>query len=116
LVGAAPPVMARSLVDASRGELPEIAVKTIGGYLDSARMLGRRTAGLHAALSPAPTAPAFAPERVTPGDQRSIYQSISGLSLRATDLLRSQLNRLPADPREEGRKGLDLGARMRLPP
>src|SRR4029077_8586742 len=112
LVGAAPPVMARSLVDASRGEVPEIAVKTIGGYLDSARMLGRRTAELHAALASDPTDPAFAPERVTPGDQRSIYQSISGLSLRATDLLRSQLNRLPADAREEGRKVLDLESRI----
>src|SRR4029077_19466266 len=112
LVGAAPPVMARSLVDASRGEVPEIAVKTIGGYLDSARMLGRRTAELHAALASDPTDPAFAPERVTPGDQRSIYQSISGLSLRATDLLRSQLNRLPADARDEGRKVLDLESRI----
>ena len=112
LVGAAPPVLPRSLPEASRLELPEIATKTMGGYLDSARLLGRRTAELHAALSSDPTDPAFAPERISPGDQRSIYQSLSGLSLRATDLLRSQLNKLPADAREEGRKVLELESRI----
>src|SRR5205823_9011701 len=112
LVGAAPPVLPRSLPEASRLELPEIATKTMGGYLDSARLLGRRTAELHAALSSDPTDPAFAPERISPGDQRSIYQSLSGLSLRATDLLRSQLNKLPPDAREEGRKVLELESRI----
>src|SRR5437868_2634093 len=112
LVGAVPPILPRSLPEASRLELPEIATKTMGGYLDSARLLGRRTAELHAALSSDPTDPAFAPERISPGDQRSIYQSLSGLSLRATDLLRSQLNKLPPDAREEGRKVLELESRI----
>jgi maltose alpha-D-glucosyltransferase/alpha-amylase len=109
---AEPPAPARSLIEASRLEPGELAVRTIGGYLDSAKLLGRRTAELHAALSSDPTDPAFAPERITPGDQRSIYQSLSGLSLRATDLLRSQMNKLPADAREEGRKVLELEPRI----
>jgi maltose alpha-D-glucosyltransferase/alpha-amylase len=100
------------VVEAARQDPGELAVKTVGGYLDSARLLGRRTAELHAALSSDPTDPAFAPERITPGDQRSIYQSLSGLSLRATDLLRSQLTKLPADAREDGRKVLDLESRI----
>src|SRR4029077_172407 len=79
---------------------------------DSAKLLGRRTAELHAALSSDPTDPAFAPERIAPGDQRSIYQSLSGLSLRATDLLRTQLKKLPADAREEGAKVLELEPRI----
>ncbi len=107
-----PPAMPRSVVEASRQDPGEIAVKSIGGYLDSARLLGRRTAELHAALSSDPTDPGFAPERISPGDQRSIYQSISGLSLRATDLLRTQLNKLPADAREEGRQVIDLESRI----
>jgi maltose alpha-D-glucosyltransferase / alpha-amylase len=109
---AEPPAPAKSLLTASRLEPSELAVKTIGGYLDSAKLLGRRTAELHAALSSDPTDPAFAPERITPGDQRSIYQSLSGLSLRATDLLRTQINKLPADAREEGRKVLELESRI----
>jgi maltose alpha-D-glucosyltransferase/alpha-amylase len=112
LVGVRPPAMPRSLVEASRQELPEIAPRAIGGYLESARLLGKRTAELHAALSSDPTDPAFAPERISPGDQRSMYQSLSGLSLRATDLLRTQLKKLPADTREEGRKVLELEPRI----
>src|SRR5205814_7382012 len=68
--------------------------------------------GLPAALSPAPTAPAFAPEKLAPLDHRSIYQSISGLSMRGLDLLRTQLNKLPADAKDEGRKVLELEARI----
>jgi len=112
LVGGLPPAPPKSLVAASKLDPSEIAVKAIGGYLDSARLLGRRTAELHAALSSDPTDPAFAPERMTPLDQRSIYQSISGLSMRATDLLRSQLNRLPADAKDEAKKVLELEPRI----
>jgi maltose alpha-D-glucosyltransferase/alpha-amylase len=112
LTGAQPPTMPKSLVQASKLEPPELATRVIGGYLDSARMIGRRTAELHAALSSDPDDPAFAPERIAPSDQRSIYQSISQLSMRATDLLRSQLNKLPADAKDEGRKVLELEPRI----
>ena len=108
LVGAEPAVLPRSLVEAAAGELPEIATTTIGGYLESARILGRRTAELHAALASDPADPAFAPERISQQDQRSIYQSLSGLSIRSTDLLRTQMGKLPAEAREEGRRVLDL--------
>ncbi|HYU63664.1 MAG TPA: maltose alpha-D-glucosyltransferase [Verrucomicrobiae bacterium] len=112
LTGQKPPVLPRSIVQASKLELPDIASKVIGSYLESAKLLGRRTAELHAALSSDPEDPAFAPERISPLDQRSIYQSISGLSMRATDLLRTQLNKLPADAREEARQVLDLEPRI----
>ncbi len=112
LTGLEAPATPRSVVEASRQEPGEVATKTIGGYLDSARLLGRRTAELHSALSSDPTDPAFAPERISPGDQRSIYQSLSGLSLRATDLLRTQMNKLPADAREDARKVLELESRI----
>src|SRR5439155_794826 len=61
LVGLQAPPVPRSLIDASRQEPGEIAVKAIGGYLESARLLGRRTGEMHAALSSDPTDPAFAP-------------------------------------------------------
>ena len=112
VVSLPPPSGPRSIVEASKLEPAEVAVKTIGGYLDSARLLGRRTAELHAALSSDPTDPKFAPERITPLDQRSIYQSMSGLSLRATELLRTQLRKLPADAREDGQKVLELEPRI----
>jgi maltose alpha-D-glucosyltransferase/alpha-amylase len=107
-----PPAMPRSIIQAGAAELPEVATRTIGAYLESARLLGRRTAELHTALSSDPTDPAFAPERISPQDQRSIYQSLSGLSMRSTDLLRTQLNRLPEDAREDARKVLELEPRI----
>jgi maltose alpha-D-glucosyltransferase/alpha-amylase len=49
---------------------------------------------------------------MTPQDQRSIYQSISGLSIRAIDLLRSQLGRLPSDARSDAEQVLQLESRI----
>jgi maltose alpha-D-glucosyltransferase/alpha-amylase len=112
LLDTEPPAMPVNVLQASTGELPDAASRTIGAYLDSARLLGRRTAELHAALASDPDDPAFAPERISQQDQRSIYQSMSGLSMRSTDLLRSQLNKLPQDAREEARKVLELEPRI----
>ena len=102
------PVMPRNLLQASSMDLPEIAAKTVGPYLDSARLLGRRTAELHLALASDPDDPAFAPERVSPQDQRSIYQSLNGLAARSLELLRSQLTRLPEDAKDEAKRVLEL--------
>jgi maltose alpha-D-glucosyltransferase/alpha-amylase len=112
LVDLEPVPLGRSVVEASRLELPETAAKTIGNYLESARLLGLRTAQLHGALASDPMDPAFAPERLSPQDQRSIYQSISGLSMRAVDLLRSQLGRVPADARDDAQQVLELESRI----
>jgi maltose alpha-D-glucosyltransferase/alpha-amylase len=76
--------------------------------VESARLLGRRTAELHLALASDPDDPGFAPEHISPLDQRSIYQSMSQLALRSMELLRGQLNRLPEEAREEARKVLEL--------
>jgi maltose alpha-D-glucosyltransferase/alpha-amylase len=107
-----PPVMPRNLLQASAVELPEVSARTFGAYLESARLLGRRTAELHLALASDVEDPAFAPEKVTPQDQRSIYQSMSGLAMRSTDLLRTQLTRLPQDAREEAKQVLELEPRI----
>jgi maltose alpha-D-glucosyltransferase/alpha-amylase len=99
-------------VQAVAAEVPEVATRTIGAYLEAARLLGRRTAELHLALASDPSDPAFAPEKINQQDQRSIYQSISGLSLRSLDLLRTQLSKLPADARDEAKSVLELEPRI----
>ena len=103
-----PPAVPRAMLFGGAGELPELAAQIIGPYLDSAKLLGKRTAELHLALSSDPTDIVFAPERVSPQDQRSMYQSFSGISMRALELLRSQLRRLPQDAREEAQQVLEL--------
>src|SRR5205807_2044148 len=107
-----PPPLPRNLLQASLVDLPEVATRTNGGYLDSARLLGKRTAELHTALASDPDDPAFAPERISPQDQRSIYQSLNGLALRSLELLRSQLNRLPEEAKEDAKRVLDLEPRI----
>ncbi|HEY8854197.1 MAG TPA: maltose alpha-D-glucosyltransferase [Candidatus Dormibacteraeota bacterium] len=108
----APPLVRRSIVQASAHDLPEVATRTVGAYLESARLLGQRTAELHAALASDPADPAFAPEHISQQDQRSIYQSLNGVALRSMELLRSQLKKLPEDAREEARQVLELEPRI----
>jgi len=108
----APPMVRRSLVQASTSDLPEVATRTVGAYIESARLLGQRTAELHAALACDPDDPAFAPEHISQQDQRSIYQSLNGVALRSFELLRSQLKKLPEDAREEARLVLELEPRI----
>jgi maltose alpha-D-glucosyltransferase/alpha-amylase len=107
-----PPALQRSLLAAVATNTAEVATRTIGAYLESAELLGRRTAELHAALASDPDDPAFAPELISQQDQRSIYQSLSGLALRSMELLRGQLNKLPEDTREDARKVLELEPRI----
>ncbi len=69
----------------------------IGAFLDTARLLGRRTAELHLALVGGPEAPAFAPEPFTPHDQRGAYQAMRTLAGRALHELGRGVATLPPE-------------------
>jgi len=72
----------------------------VGVYLDVARLLGRRTAELHLALSSDSEDLAFAPEPFQP-QMRSVYQSMRNLTGRTLRLLRNRLATLPEDTRKQ---------------
>ena len=108
----APPTPRRSLVQAMAHDLPEAATRTVGAYLESARVLGQRTAELHAALASDPDDSAFTPEHISQQDQRSIFQSLNGVALRSMELLRSQLKKLPEGARDEARQVLEVEPRI----
>jgi maltose alpha-D-glucosyltransferase/alpha-amylase len=74
---------------------PDVAFETIGPYLESARLLGRRTAELHVALASDPEDPAFAPEPFTLFTQRSMYQSMRTLSRQVLRTLRTLSGTIP---------------------
>ncbi|MGA8027318.1 MAG: phosphotransferase [Bryobacteraceae bacterium] len=59
----------------------------VTGYADSARLLGTRTAQMHAALTDAAD-PDFAPEPFTPEDGRGLYDEMLGQADITFDLLR----------------------------
>jgi maltose alpha-D-glucosyltransferase/alpha-amylase len=74
---------------------PEVVTTTVGSYLESARLLGLRTAELHLALASDSGNRDFAPERFSTLYQRSLYQAtrtVTGLVLRQ---LKERLSKLP---------------------
>ena len=95
----------RSIVELASQPPAELAQEMFGAYLETVRLLGRRTAEFHVALAGGDE-PAFAPEPFTLLYQRSLYQSLRGQIRRTCRLLRSQLADLPADPRSAGERVL----------
>jgi maltose alpha-D-glucosyltransferase/alpha-amylase len=74
---------------AANGDPPQPVQSLIGAPLELSRLLGRRTAEMHAALADDSIDPAFAPEPYTPNYQRSVFQSMRN-TLRTTIQLLSQ--------------------------
>jgi len=85
------------LLDAAAAHLPELADELVGGYLESARLLGQRTAELHVALASDRDAANFAPEPFSSLYQRSLYQSMRTQALRTFELLRESRSGLPRE-------------------
>ncbi|HEV2382297.1 MAG TPA: putative maltokinase [Terriglobia bacterium] len=86
----------------SQDATPAVAER-IGSYLESADLLGRRTAELHAALASDVTDSDFAPEPFTPEYQRSLYASMLGLVQHNLGLLRDRSQDLTGQDRELAR-------------
>jgi maltose alpha-D-glucosyltransferase / alpha-amylase len=86
----------RPLLQLVRQEFPLEVPELVGTYLESARLLGVRTAELHLALASEPSNPDFAPEPFTTYYQRSLYQSMRNATRRNLQRLRDGLSRLPA--------------------
>jgi maltose alpha-D-glucosyltransferase / alpha-amylase len=81
----------------SRRELTAEAASVLGTYVESARLLGQRTAELHMALAKQADSPELAPELFVPFSQRSLYQSLRNQALRALQQLGAGLSRLPEE-------------------
>lgn len=87
------PVSSASLLDLQENEFPELSL-IIGSYLNSAQLLGKRTAELHTALASELVNPGFIPEPFSVFYQRSIYQSARTLTGKVFLLLKKQLKQL----------------------
>jgi maltose alpha-D-glucosyltransferase/alpha-amylase len=97
----------KHLLEAVELDFDPIAAEMIGAYLESARLLGQRTAELHIALSSLPDHPGFVPEEFSTLYQRSLYQSMRNLTKQVFELLRRNLDTLPGAVREDAQKILD---------
>jgi maltose alpha-D-glucosyltransferase/alpha-amylase len=72
------------------------ALDAVGTYLESARLLGNRTAGMHLALVSGTASHDLAPEPFTPHYVRGLFQSLRNLATQNFRLLRAKLETLPA--------------------
>ncbi|MBD3268284.1 maltose alpha-D-glucosyltransferase [bacterium] len=84
-------------------EDPSYAYEKIGPYLESAYLLGQRTAEMHKTLASNHSQKDFAPQDFTQLYQRSLYQSQRTLTTQIFQTLRRQQKRLPEGMREEAK-------------
>jgi maltose alpha-D-glucosyltransferase/alpha-amylase len=100
-------------MDLRKMEIPPHVHEAIGGYLDSAQLLGRRVADLHLALSSDPSDPQFAPEAFTDHYRQAMFHALMSLTAETFQLLRQQLSVLPDGTRSDASKVLELREEIR---
>ncbi len=89
-----------SLTELAAQEIPESVNELLGGYAQTAWILGTRTAELHVALTSDPDDPAFAPEPFNDFYRQSLFQSMSGHVDQTLNVLRSSARGLDQGDRE----------------
>jgi maltose alpha-D-glucosyltransferase/alpha-amylase len=97
---------------ATPAEVPSTVAAILGVYLESARLLGCRTAEMHRALQSDSEKRDFAPEAFTPFYQRALYQSMRNLVTQNLDLLRKRVSSLDEPDRNTAEK--ILGAKTEI--
>jgi maltose alpha-D-glucosyltransferase/alpha-amylase len=86
----------------SIADTPPVVREVVGGYLDTAAILGRRTAEMHLALAADSSNPAFAPEPFGKEDLAAASKEAIGQGQRALQALEAMdTERLPADVAEQ---------------
>jgi maltose alpha-D-glucosyltransferase/alpha-amylase len=80
-------------------EVPPVIQELAGHYLESVRLLGRRTAEMHQSLAADAETAEFAPEPFTSLYLRAIYQSLRNQHRRMFDVLRTRMSKLPESDR-----------------
>jgi maltose alpha-D-glucosyltransferase / alpha-amylase len=93
--------------------LPDKARQRIGYYLDSAALLGRRTAELHLALASDQKDPDFAPQAFSEAELRALANSAVQLLTANFDLLGRLKHKMPDHSREDAESALRLEERAR---
>jgi maltose alpha-D-glucosyltransferase / alpha-amylase len=81
------PATVSSLLKLTEEEAPALVGETVGAFAESARLLGQRTAEMHAALASGDEGTEFVQEPFTPFYQRSLYQSMRNLATNSFALL-----------------------------
>lgn len=108
--GATAPLPAvRSPLALSREPVPPEADEAVGPYMESARLLGQRTAELHLALASAVEDEGFAPEPFSAIYQRSLYHGYRAYTIQVLGELTNALASLPPGAREDAQATIARG-------
>jgi len=102
------PLPSADVTRLSRTELPELARQLLDTYIESARLLGKRTADMHLALGNDVDDKNFTPESFTPHAQRALFQSMRNLTRQNFQLLNRQLKKLPPEIQPQAQQVLQL--------
>ena len=81
-------------------------------FLEMISLLGKRTAELHLALSRGDTNSEFCPEPFSQLYQRSLFQSMQGLTQRTFQLLNKKIEQVPVEFRSEAEQVLGMEKRI----
>ena len=87
----APDVLPPARTSFAAPPTPHMICELAGAYIDSAQILGRRTAELHLALAADSASPAFAPEPFTQEDVQRIIANASAELQRARTMVKSDV-------------------------
>ena len=103
----------KSLLALSEEEITVTTTELIGPYLESARLLGQRTAEMHIALSKEQKDPNFTPEPFTDFYRQALYHQMLGLTNQAFQLLRRRQSKLPEATKADAARVLELEGAIR---
>ena len=93
-------------------EISSVVAERLGTYVESARVLGDRTAALHLCLASEKEDPNFAPEPFTPFYQRALFQSMRNQAVENLGLLRRRLSSVPEAIRPDAEKAVAMEAEI----
>ncbi len=93
--------------------VPPIVGELLGNYLDSIRILARRTSELHSALSSHADIADFSPEPFTTFYRQGVYHGMLGQLNRAFELLRARVRGLPAEAQSDISEVLNRESELR---
>ena len=109
----APQVVSSHPIRLMDERLPGEARELLGSYVDSASLLGTRTAQMHVALTDAEGGTDFAPEAFARPDAERLYESMLGQAEMAFRLLRAKQDVLSGETAEAARHLLHLESDVR---
>jgi maltose alpha-D-glucosyltransferase/alpha-amylase len=102
------PASVAGILEMARSEPDPLAAEKIGEFLDVARLLGTRTAQLHASLGARTDDPAFAAQPFSTLHQRSVFQTLRNQATATLGLLRKRVDSLPPEIREQATQAVEL--------